>query len=201
MKNLITITLRILATLILLILLYLEISSNYFDCSPDYSYMPIEELLCNGNYGVDLDPEKVVQLQALIQKRSQGLEITRQELAKAITLTSYRAMGNTIGESCFGLIFIASYLSEEAQLFRARQELEFNYLMAYSTNEIHGSPKCGIERAAKEYPIGYLQTKIYEFINEDDKQCYIFRQWIDLKEYINPFGNKASHLECPTVSE
>ena len=169
------------------LILFLELGSRYYQClSLDQS---TETRACNlSNYPVD--ENKIQIIRELVERELQGNKPTRDDLIKAVIFVDYKEIYGLNGAACNGMVFVRDNLPDEGKLFVARHELEHifqDYGINHGCNE-GDYERCATREAAKEYPIGFIETivssLILSFQESSTIWCSLFGSWYIFTHFV-----------------
>ena len=166
----------------------LEILSRTCHCStPMYSEsMPT----CDKHLYAD-DANVKNYLNELSGKYKQGISPTPEELEKAVIKVTRDSIGGANGMYCNGVAFVSNDLPMQAELYVRRHELEhaFQYVLQM---EVANPESAANYTAAKEYPIGMIETVIVSIMKGkshfSSTTCYLIALWETFKRYFLPLA-------------
>jgi hypothetical protein len=151
----------------------------------------IEFVVCDeSKYPVD--EEKIQVLEALVDARREGQDITREDLDAAVIVVREEDMAQINGVYCNGLIYVSEALPEEARYYVARHELEHLFQDKGVTKECENDESCANWIAGSEYPLGLLQTIFSSLIRAyrlyPSLWAFLFGSWRIFKVYFLGVG-------------
>ena len=127
----------------------------------------------------------------LSEQYRQGISPSREELEKAVIETDRDSIGGANGVYCSGVAFVSDDLPAQAELYVRRHELEHAFQFRLQIVEQNYESAANYA-AAKEYPVGMVETTIFSVIKArdhfDSTTCYIVTLWETFKIYFLPFG-------------
>jgi len=183
---------RALGNLILVIIfvsvvfvLYLELGSRkYVQEMPDRE-CPLRVVCDLTRYPVN--QEKIRILNGLVQKRQEGVAVTREDLDRAMILVPEEDMIALNGIYCNDQIYVSRRLPEAARYYVARHELE-HVFQNYQVGEVCEDPEfCANCVAGREYPFGLLQTITSSLVAayrlSPSLEDFLFSAWLTFKAY------------------
>jgi hypothetical protein len=145
---------------------------------------------CSNNLYTD-DSNTRNYLNELSEKYSQGISPSPEELEKAVIEVDRDSIGGANGVYCGGVAFVSNDLSVQAELYVRRHELE-HVLQFMLQMEEQNYESAANYAAAKEYPIGMIETVIFSVIKArdhfDSTTCYLVTLWKIFKIYFLPFA-------------
>lgn len=139
-----------------------------------------------GTYPFSYDPEQQQLIDEIMEKRSAGESIAKEEYRSAMDLLVYEAppelLGNVNGVVCRGSVaFVRDSLPEQARNFVARHELEHLFQTSRENQEVSANIAAG-----KEYPSGLLSTIVSSLVEAKSKLswcCFLKSSWFAFKLY------------------
>jgi hypothetical protein len=167
-------------------IVFMEILSRTSGCSSKrYSEsMPA----CNDQRYTE-DASHKMYLDELSKRYSQGVAPSTQELEKAVIEVDRKAIGGANGVYCNGAIFVSNDLPAQAELYVRRHELE-HVFQDILNMDLENHESAANYAAAKEYPLGMVQTAIVSVIKArsrfDSITCYLVALWETFKIYFLP---------------
>ena len=168
-------------------LIFLEVGSRHYQCP--ISDAKEEIAVCDiAKYPTNMS--KLASLEDLIIRKKQGREATQEDLDSVMTVAQQESMPGFNGYYCNGSIYVSARLPKAARYFVARHELEHAYQSNGLGNDCKKVEYCATAEAAKDYPIGFLQTIVSSltrsFRESPTFGCFLFGSWKIFKSYILP---------------
>ncbi len=179
------------AAFMLAVVVFLELGSRYYTCPSSGQTYPTS-MICNRGIH-PINQSKVGAVQGLILLRRMGFEPSRQDLDRAINLVKYADMEGLNGIDCGdGMIFVRDNLGVEGKYYVARHELEHE-LLNHGVDPWCSNPEyCATWRAAKVYPIGFLETILSSLYIASTAYptvwCFLFGSWRIFRVFILGWG-------------
>lgn len=169
-------------------ILFLEVGSRLYarERKPRSAFDPV---VCDPtSYPVDQD--KIRELNALVEAKRGGQDITRGDLIRAMILVREEDMTRINGIYCNGLIYVSAGLPERAMYYVARHELEHVFQHKGVTRECENDEFCANWIAGSEYPLGLLQTVFSSLIKAyrlyPSVWAFLFGSWRIFRFYFLP---------------
>ncbi len=134
-----------------------------------------------------VDEEKIRILEALVEARREGRDITQEDLGAALIVVREEDMARINGVYCNGLIYISEALPERAMYYVARHELEHVFQHKGVTRGCENDEYCANWIAGSEYPLGLLQTIFSSLVRAyrlyPSLWAFLFGSWRIFKVY------------------
>ena len=166
----------------------LEILSRTSKCSTARCSEPVSA--CD-NHLYTNDVNRKNYLNELSERYRQGISPSQEELEKAVIEVDRDSIRGGNGVYCGGVAFVSNDLPAQAELYVRRHELEHAFQFALQMEEQNHESAANYA-AAKEYPIGMVETVVFSVIEGrksfDSTNCYIAALWKNFKIYFLPFS-------------
>jgi len=141
-------------------------------------------------FAYDLEQKQLID--EIIEKRSVGESVTKDEYREAMDLLVYEVppeqLNHVNGVVCReGVAFVSDSLPKQAKIYVARHELEHLFQTTSENQEIDANIAAG-----KEYPTGLLSTIISSLIEAKSKLswcCFLRSSWYAFKVYFLGIDN------------
>ncbi len=135
-------------------------------------------------FAYDLEQKQLID--EIIEKRSVGESVTKDEYREAMDLLVYEVppeqLGNVNGVVCReGLAFVSDSLPNQTKIYVARHELEHLFQTTRENQELEANIAAG-----KEYPIGLISTIVSSLIAAKSQLswcCFLKSSWFAFKLY------------------
>jgi hypothetical protein len=166
---------------------FLEIGSRYYRC-PETGRSYAGSSVCDPRHH-PVDQNRIQAILTVIKSGKPGLEPSRADLDRIITLTKYEEMPGLNGILCpSGMIFVRDNLSSEAKYFVARHELQHVYSEHGMNTQCGKEEYCATMSAARVYPLGFVETILsslsVSFNESRTVWCFLFGSWNIFKIYL-----------------
>jgi hypothetical protein len=166
----------------------LEILSRTSSCSTSrYS----GSMTACGNHLYTADVNGEMYLNGLIEKYSQGISPSQEELEQAVIEVDRDSIGGANGVYCSGVAFVSNDLPTQAKLYVRRHELEHAFQFTLQMKEENYESAANYA-AAKEYPVGMVETVVFSVVESrkffNSTTCWLVMLWKIFKIYFLPFA-------------